>query len=246
MREDGIGDTNRSEGPLVTITNLLSVGYEMTTNKIFSGRIQLKTFRNIAAIVLTITLAVGLNGCSDLSPTVTSESNPVGQIQDPNPNVTETPSTATPTATAPAPEPTQSDAAAAPVVAEIPAAPAPVPPAAALAPAPAPAPVEATPVLSGQAWINATQAKYGVYAPAGTRFVFGSMPPAGCAGAYGCTVYKYYADNVPFDIVITLLPGTVSEYILFHEIGHAKGIKGECAADNYARSVIGPLTGIYC
>lgn len=205
----------------------------------------MKTFRNIAAIALTITLAVGLNGCSDLSPTANSESTSVGQIQETNPTVAETPTAATPIAV-PTPEPIQSDTTAAPVTAEIPASPTPPQPVAAPAPVATPAPVEAAPALTGHAWIKATQEKYGVYAPAGTRFVFGPMTAAGCAGAYGCTVYKYYADNVPFDIVITLLPGTVSEYVLFHEIGHAKGIKGECAADNYARSVIGPLKGIYC
>lgn len=148
---------------------------------------------------------------------------------------------------APAPAPAPAKPVPAPAKPAIPA-PAPAKPA---APAPAPAPPAAVPApaivpaTNGQAWVQATMAKYGVYAPAGTQFVFGPMP-ASCAGADGCTVYSYKADLVPFNIVITLKPGVLSEYLLFHEIGHAKGIRDECAADNYARSVVGPVVGHYC
>lgn len=102
-----------------------------------------------------------------------------------------------------------------------------------------------TPTLTGQAWVDATMAKYGVYAPAGTQFIFGAMP-ATCPGADGCTVYSYRADGIPFNVQITLKPGVLSEYLLFHEIGHSKGVRDECAADNFARSVVGPVKGHYC
>lgn len=97
-----------------------------------------------------------------------------------------------------------------------------------------------------QAWIQATMAKYGVYPEAGTRFVIGPMPE-GCSGADGCTQFKYYTDTgVAFDYVITIVPGQLTEYLLFHEIGHARGIRDECGADNFARSVLGPVPGHYC
>lgn len=109
-----------------------------------------------------------------------------------------------------------------------------------------PRPAEQKPAaLKGQAWVDATMAKYGVWPPAGTQFIFGPMP-ASCPGADGCTVYSYHADGVPFNIKITLKPEVLSEYLLFHEIGHSKGVKDECAADNFSRSVIGPVQGHYC
>lgn len=123
---------------------------------------------------------------------------------------------------------------------------APAPKVAAPAPVrPAPVAPPAAPAPTGNAWIQATMAKYGVYAPAGTKFIIGPVP-ASCAGADGCTEYSHYADGIPFDITITIRPGQLTEYLLFHEIGHARGIDNECAADNFARSVLGPVQGHYC
>lgn len=112
-------------------------------------------------------------------------------------------------------------------------------------PAPLLPPAAAAPA-SGQAWIQETMARYGVYPEAGTQFVIGPMP-AGCEGADGCTRYLYYPDTgVAFDYTITIRPGQLTEYLLFHEIGHARGIRDECGADNFARSVLGPVPGHYC
>ena len=120
--------------------------------------------------------------------------------------------------------------------------------------APIPAPIAASPerqapvidTADGQQWIQATMAKYGVYPDPGTRFVIGPMP-AGCDGADGCTKFSYYTSTgVAFDYVITIRPGQLTEYLLFHEIGHARGIRNECGADNFARSVLGPVPGHYC
>lgn len=103
----------------------------------------------------------------------------------------------------------------------------------------------AAPVTSGNAWIQATMAKYGVYPAAGTQFVIGPMP-AGCIGADGCTEFYETPEGVGYDYVITIRPGQLTEYLLIHEIAHARGIRNECAADNFARSYLGPVPGHYC
>ena len=111
---------------------------------------------------------------------------------------------------------------------------------------PAPTPPVAATSASGHAWIQDTMAKYGVYPEAGTRFAVGQMP-AGCEGAHGCTQFRYYPDTgVAFDYTITIRPDQLTEYLLFHEIAHARGVRDECGADNFARSVLGPVPGHYC
>lgn len=99
---------------------------------------------------------------------------------------------------------------------------------------------------TGHAWIQATMDKYGIYPEAGTQFVIGPMP-AGCEGADGCTQFRYYVDTgVAFDYTITIAPGELTDYLLIHEIAHARGIRDECGADNFVRSVLGPVPGHYC
>lgn len=113
-------------------------------------------------------------------------------------------------------------------------------------PAQAPLPSVAAAPATGHAWIQETMAKYGVYPEAGTQFVIGQMP-AGCERAHGCTQFRYYPDTgVAFDYTITIRPDQLTEYLLLHEIGHARGIRDECGADNFARSVLGPVPGHYC
>ena len=121
-------------------------------------------------------------------------------------------------------------------------------------PAPAkPAPAKPSPAkqqaleapASGQDWIQATMARHGVYPPSGTQMGIGSMP-AGCEGAHGCTSYHLDPATGQVAATITILPGQLTEYLLFHEIAHAKGIHDECEADNFARSVLGPVPGHYC
>lgn len=121
----------------------------------------------------------------------------------------------------------------------------PAPPAA-MTPPQAPLPSVADAPATGHAWIQETMTRYGVYPEAGTRFVIGQMP-AGCEGAHGCTQFRYYVDTgVAFDYTITIRPDQLTEYLLFHEIGHARGIRDECGADNFARSVLGQVPGHYC
>lgn len=98
---------------------------------------------------------------------------------------------------------------------------------------------------SDQDWIQSTMARHGIYPPAGTHVGIGSMPP-GCEGAHGCTSYHLDPATGQVAAAITILPGQLTEYLLFHEIAHAKGIRDECGADNFARSVIGPVPGHYC
>lgn len=120
----------------------------------------------------------------------------------------------------------------------------PEPPAA--APAQAPRPSVATAPALGHAWIQETMARYGVYPEPGTQIVIGQMP-SGCEGAHGCTQFRYYPDTgVAFDYTITIRPDQLTEYLLVHEIAHARGIRDECGADNFARSVLGPVPGHYC
>lgn len=219
------------------------------------GELQLATFSSIANTFLVIALAVSLSGCAnDASPAddndeqrqpVASEAlitaNPEAKLAKIEVDVDTVPAPAP--IIQPTPEPVIPPikaAAKAPLKAP---APAKAPPVAPSPPKPLPKPAAAP--VGNLAWVNATMAKYGVYAPAGTKFVFGAMP-AGCSGADGCTEYSYYANGVPFDITITIRPGQLTEYLLFHEIGHARGIDGECAADNFARSVLGPVQGHYC
>lgn len=121
----------------------------------------------------------------------------------------------------------------------------PNPPAPPAASAPVRVP-EASQADRGHEWINATMAKYGVYPEPGTKFVIGPMP-AGCEGADGCTEWlRNTKTGVYHSYTITLRPGQLTEYLLIHEIAHARGVRDECAADNFARSILGPISGHYC
>lgn len=224
----------------------------------------MKKFRNFAAIALTVALVAGMNGCSEPSVNANSEISPVGQVREPIPAADDalTLSSDSPiaadasaklanakvnvmTQAAPKPDPVPEPVVADPIAKKNAVSASPVPAQKNAAPAPvAKAPV-AVPTTSGQAWIQATMAKYGVYPVAGTKFAIGPMP-AGCIGADGCTEYMETAEGVISDYVITLRPGQLTEYLLFHEIGHARGIRDECGADNFARSVLGPVPGHYC
>lgn len=217
----------------------------------------MKVFRNVAAIALTIALAAGMNGCTESDPNANREISPVGQFQEPSLIVEDIAADASvklanakvnvTTEAAPKLEPVPEPIAPAPAQKNnVPVAPTPaqkktVP----VAPVPAAKAPVTVPVTSGQAWIQATMAKYGVYPAAGTRFAIGAMP-AGCGGADGCTEYMETPEGVIYDYVITIRPGQLTEYLLFHEIGHARGIRSECGADNFARSVLGPVPGHYC
>jgi hypothetical protein len=99
---------------------------------------------------------------------------------------------------------------------------------------------------TGHAWIQETMAKYGVYPEAGTRVRH--WPDAGRLRRRArLHQFRYYVDTgVAFDYTITIRPDQLTEYLLFHEIGHDRGIRDECGADNFARSVLGPVPGHYC
>lgn len=186
-------------------------------------------------------LAAGLNGCNGPSPLSGSGLTPVGQVQDgiqANPDLPQdgnlsSVSTQDIQQTIVADPSVKLSNANVKITTEAP---------------PKPKAPVSTPVAlaEGHEWIQATMAKYGVYPDAGTRFIIGPMP-AGCVGADGCTGFSYYpTTGVAFDYVITIRPGQLTEYLLFHEIGHARGIRDECGADNFARSVLGPVPGHYC
>jgi hypothetical protein len=206
---------------------------------------QVKTLNSIANIALVLALAGSLSGCANETLLSSSSELKIEELSiepikaDPEIHMK---ASEVKVITVPAPFPVAKSPTAQPVKEPSILAPVPAPTTA----LPAPAPAAVAPIQDGYVWIQETMAKYGVYPEAGTKFVLGSMP-AGCYGADGCTQFSYYADTgVAFDYTITIVPGQLTEYLLFHEIGHARGIRDECGADNFARSVLGPVPGHYC
>lgn len=122
--------------------------------------------------------------------------------------------------------------------------PAPVP----VVPDPEPLPEPPAVVSNELAMIAEIQAQYGQYARAGTVWTVGPMPAGYCDGGLGCTIQTVGVDGLPdgASISVTILPGHVTPYVVMHEIAHTNGILDECAADQWALSIVGGTNGHYC
>jgi hypothetical protein len=59
-------------------------------------------------------------------------------------------------------------------------------------------------------------------------------------------IYTATGAAVGQNITLYIAPDQITPYLLFHEIAHTHGIMDECGADQYARSVVGPVAGYYC
>jgi hypothetical protein len=104
---------------------------------------------------------------------------------------------------------------------------------------------------TSEQWVDRMTKKFNVYPHAGTRIVFADTNPCdkGKDRRTGCVSQdlNFLGRAKGQNIVLYLAPEAIGNiYILFHEIGHTKGILDECTADQYSRSITGIPGGFYC
>lgn len=99
-------------------------------------------------------------------------------------------------------------------------------------------------------WVNRMLDKYGVKVKKDVRFIFAENSPCDKEGmkVWGCTTQDTFLTiKTGNNVNVYLTAESIGDaYVLFHEIGHVKGIGDECAADGYSRSVTGFPGGFYC
>lgn len=100
-------------------------------------------------------------------------------------------------------------------------------------------------------WVDRMTNKFKIYPRSGTRIIFADSTPCdeGTFKRSGCVTQNidFFGRPMGGDINLYLVPDAVGDiYILFHEIGHTKGILDECTADHYSRSITGLPGGFYC
>ena len=100
-------------------------------------------------------------------------------------------------------------------------------------------------------WVDRMTHKFNVYPHTGTHIIFSDSNPCdkGADKRSDCVTQNVNFLGRPMggDINLYLEPDAIGNiYILFHEIGHTKGIMDECTADQYSRSITGLPGGFYC
>lgn len=100
-------------------------------------------------------------------------------------------------------------------------------------------------------WVDRMTKKFNVYPRNGTRIIFADSNPcdedkdkrSGCVSQDLDFLGRARGQNID----LYLAPDAIGNiYVLFHEIGHTRGILDECTADEYSRSVTGLPGGFYC
>lgn len=100
-------------------------------------------------------------------------------------------------------------------------------------------------------WVDRMTKEFNIYPHEGTSVIFASSTPCDDGGykRSGCVTQEvdFLGRTTGRNIDLYLAPDAVGDiYVLFHEIGHTKGLLDECTADEYSRSVTGLPGGFYC
>lgn len=100
-------------------------------------------------------------------------------------------------------------------------------------------------------WVDRMTKQFNVYPRTGTRIIFADSSPCdkGADKRSGCVTQDldFLGRATGQNIDLYLAPDAVGDiYVLFHEIGHTKGMLDECTADEYSRSITGLPGGFYC
>lgn len=105
---------------------------------------------------------------------------------------------------------------------------------------------------TSEQWADRMMNKFNVFPHTGTRIVFADSSPCDISPEdkrSGCVTQNlnFFGYAKGENITLYLEPAAVGNiYVLFHEIGHTKGIMDECTADHYSRSITGLPGGFYC
>lgn len=100
-------------------------------------------------------------------------------------------------------------------------------------------------------WVDRMTKKFNVYPHSGTRIIFADSNPCdeGKDKRSGCVSQDldFLGRAMGQNIDLYLAPDSIGDiYVLFHEIGHTRGMLDECTADEYSRSITGLPGGFYC
>lgn len=100
-------------------------------------------------------------------------------------------------------------------------------------------------------WVGRMTKKFNVHPRKGTRIIFSDSNPCdkGKDKRSGCVSQDldFLGRATGQNIDLYLAPDAIGDiYVLFHEIGHTRGMLDECTADEYSRSITGLPGGFYC